>query len=323
MKKLLSWRMEQVFQGSAWKKLSFTEWVAYVCGTAAFVVSYVSFAELRPFCLVAIFIITMALLLEVGAADDYRKVIIGGKKYKMYVYKTGLLSPAYQIALKSRSDMIFLEADGYENELFAPEEKQFIYRPANQNEWFLYDGTSQYHRYLGIRVSETVFISDSEEENKTVLRILNGSRFIAKTVDCFTFEVFVPAEGKAIADKDVRYLVTSVAGEYSVYALTSVPGENPVLEELQPAVIMCRQDKINVSVLILRDGKYKIYYQTESFIPCINGHIVEIDTGVPMHGRILRLNPETMTLEKLLEGHISSIGFQDGSVICENQKFYL
>lgn len=78
----------------------------------------------------------------------------------------------------------------------------------------------------------------------------------------------------------------------------------------QAPAVMFRSGIETVVLLAEKDGRYREFYRGESFIPIRNGNIVELDCGVPMYGRILRLNPETKTLEKNMKAGLPVLGFK-------------
>lgn len=342
MSNVLFWHWARIANRAVWKENLKTTLVILIILCAAIVGGLASLvvdtAGAIGIAVLSVLLLWLQCMIDICKPIESTKVRIGDEIYRLLVYNTPG-APTKTLWLKSAKYTMCIYAEDYDLRVFGEYPRQFIYCPEKQDDWFLFGRFSGNHVCLGKRLAKTVFLAPSEQEDKAVLRILDdkGGMLGYKELAADFFVVgdmafpLAKNEYMRVAAKEVPkpywtakaydYLLVKNGGEYKLYGLFATKGQNPfMLEMVSPAVIF-REGRETVILLEDKNGGYKELYRTESLIPYHNGNLVEIDTGVPMHGRILHFNPENKTIEKWFEGHLTSFG-KDGLVTCADGEMY-
>ena len=346
MDRLISWRWSRIGERSAWKKLLSIDGVMAIVGiilSIGCIIMLSSENEHQMFVWLMLFCGIMFILLGLGLvlrADDYFSVLMGNKKCKVYVYqiehKYSLCT--YEILLKTKDAEFRVLTSQYNRMIYSGSQNAFIYCAESADgakAWMLVNKDSDEAQELGQRVGDYIFVSPNQhEKGKVVLNILQDDGYTEISADRYICEnILVPQEneiesvynGKIVqVSTPNEYLIIKNDDKYQVWGIYGDEKHNPSCYALSVSSVIFHEGNDTV-ILLGQHFEYKELYRGFSLGRKSTTLISEVynkEGFKGVYGTILRFNPKTKTLEKLYDGAIFGIIFEDGEIYGENGQVF-
>ena len=347
MDRLMSWRWSRIGERSAWKNALNPEFILAIMGFALCVV-YMAIPQpdkelefllswLILFCGICFFVHCLSMVLR---ADDYFKVQMGNKQCWVYVYRvTHKYRPCtYEILLRTKDAEYLVFASQYNRKIYSGSKNAFIYCVKSDDgaeTWMLVNKDSDNAQELGQRVGDYIFISPNQhEKGKVVLNVLQDDGYTEICADRYTCEnILVPAEeesevvynGEIVqAAIPAEYLIIKNDDKYQVWGIYCKEKSNPSCYALSVSSVIFHEGNDTV-ILLGQHFEYTELYRGFSLSRKSTTLISEVydkEGYKGVYGTVHRFNPKTKTLDKLYEGAIFGVLFEDGEIYGENGQVF-
>ena len=342
----MSWRWSRVGERSAWKKILSINGFLAVLGfilCIAYAVAPIPDKEKQSsvwlmFCCGTFFFLQG--MAQVLCADDYFSVQMGNKKCKVYVYQIEhkYRPCSYEILLKIKDTAYIVSASQYNRRLYAGSQNAFIYCVKNDDgaeTWMLVNKDSNEAQELGQRIGDYIFISPNQhEKGKVVLNILQDNGYTEISADRYTCEnICVPQEDEMeviykgeIVEAAVpnEYLIIKNDDKYQIWGIYGDEKHNPSCYALSVSSIIFHEGNDTV-ILLGQSFEYTELYRGFSLGRKSTTLICEVydkEGFSGVYGTVYRFNPKTKALDKLYDGAILGIHFDDGEINGEDGQIF-
>lgn len=336
----MSWRWARIGERSAWKNALNPE---FILGIMGFTLCIVYMAIPHPdkeleilllwlisFCGICFFVHCLSMVLR---ADDYFSVQMGNQKCKVYVYCIAhkYRPCSYKIFLKTKDAEFMVFATSYNKSVYSGSQNAFIYSVKSDDGaemWMLVNKGSDDAQELGRRVGDYIFISSNQhEQGKVVLNILQDDGYTEISADRYTCEnILVPAEEETevvyngeIVEADIpdEYLIIKNDDKYQIWGIYSEEKSNPYCYALSVSSVIFHEGQDTV-ILLGQHFEYTELYRGFSLgreSTTLISEVYNKEGFKGVYGTIRRFNPKTKTLDKLYDGAIFGVLFEDGEII--------
>lgn len=346
MDRLMSWRLSRICERSAWKKVCSADGFMAIVGLIFSILCIIfllpdkdlqMFVWVMMVCGILFILQGLSLVL---CADDYFSVQMGPRRCKVYVYRIEhKYRPAtYEILIQTKKSEYMVFASEYNRKIYAGSKNAFIYSSKSddgEDVWMLINKYSEDIQELGQRVGENVFLSPKNKaDEKIILNILQDDGYTEISADRYTCEnILVPEkdEIEVIYNGEIiragvpnEYLIIKDDDRYQVWGIYSDEKHNPSCYALSVSSVIFHEGMETV-ILLGKHFEYTELYHGFSLGRKSTTLICEVydkEGFSGVYGTVRRFNPKTNTLDKLYDGAILGILFEDGEIYGESGQVF-